>query len=120
MDRMTAAEYQEYIKTGKLPGEKVNKYRARKTPYNGKIYDSAHEAQRAAELQLREKAGEIVKVLEQVPFRLTETITYIADFVILNRDGTYTVEDAKGVRTEGYKLKKRLMKSELGVEIVEV
>ena len=119
-DHMTAAEYQEYRKTGKLSEEKKHKYNAKKTEFNGKKYPSQHEANRAAELQLLLKAGEIVNVIEQVPFKLSETITYIADFVILNKDGTYIVEDAKGVMTDVYKLKKRLFREKYGFDIREV
>lgn len=118
-DRMTADEYQRYLKTGRMPGEKPSKYRNRHTEFNGKTYASQREANRAAELQLMVRAGEIMAVCEQVPFDLPGGIKYIADFVILLPDGTYRVEDAKGVKTDVYKLKKRLMRKK-GIEIVEV
>ena len=116
---MTASEYQEYIKTGKLPGEdtpRKSKYNAKRT--NG--YASKREADRAAELQLMVRAGEIALVLEQVPFPLPGGIKYVADFVRLNMDGTWTVEDAKGVRTDVYKLKAKLFFEQYGREIMEV
>ncbi len=120
-DRMTAAEFQEYCKTGRLPGDKKpSKYRNKKTSLDGTLYDSGHEAQRAAELQLMIKARQAIKVFEQVPFPLPGGREYWADFVILWPDGRWTVEDAKGVRTDVYKIKRDLMRETYGIEIVEV
>ena len=45
---------------------------------------------------------------------------YVADFVYKDRDGRQVVEDAKGVHTPVYRLKKRWMLAEHGIEIVEV
>jgi hypothetical protein len=119
-ERMTTDEYKEYLRTGRLPGDpKPSKYRNHKTPYKGKVYDSQREANRAAELDMLVKAGEIAGYAEQVGFLLAGGIVYRADFVVLEWDGTYRVEDAKGVRTKEYRIKKRLMK-EKGLEIEEV
>lgn len=101
-------------KSGKRP-----KYGNRRTEVDGKIYDSAREAKRHKELELLWKAGDIHGWAEQVPFLLPGGIKYVADFVILNKDGTWIVEDAKGVRTKDYILKKKLMAS-MGIAIEEV
>jgi hypothetical protein len=102
---------------GKQPGR--SKYNNRRTELDGKTYDSAREAGRAAELKLLVAAGEIAAVLEQVNFRLPGGVVYRADFVLLKWDGTFTVEDAKGVRTKEYSIKRRLMR-EKGLDIKEV
>lgn len=121
LDHMTAAEYQKYLNTGRLPGDKpASKYRNKKTPLDGKIYASAHEADRAAHLKMMVKAKEIIMFFEQVPFDLPGGHTYIADFVILWPDFTWTVEDAKGCRTDVYKIKRDLMRERYGIEITEV
>lgn len=99
--------------------KKPSKYRNKRTEANGKTYDSKKEAKRAQELQLLVRAGEIAGVMEQVTFTLAGGVRYRADFVILNWDGTYAVEDVKGVLTKEYKIKKRLM-AERGLEIKEV
>jgi hypothetical protein len=101
------------------PGKR-SKYGNVKTVVDGVEYDSKREAARAGELALMQKAGEIRGFAEQVRFLLADRVTYIADFVVLNNDGTYTVEDAKGFRTDVYKLKRRLMRSVHGIEIKEV
>lgn len=97
-----------------------SKYRNVRTAYAGKVYDSKREAQRAAELDLLIKAGEIAGKLEQVPFALPGGVVYRADFVVLRNDGTWYAEDAKGVRTKEYKIKARLFAERYGQEIVEV
>lgn len=120
-EHITAAEYQEYLKTGRLPGKpKRSKYRNVKTERDGKVYASKREADRHTELQLLQQAREIAFFLEQVPFRLPGGIVYLADFVVLHLDGSYTVEDAKGFRTDVYKIKKKLMKETFQIEVREV
>lgn len=122
LDTMSAAEYLEYCKTGKLPGKKQSalKYHNRRMEYGGRIFDSQREANRAADLELMVRAGEIAKVLYQVPFELPGGVMYKADFVRLNMDGTWSVEDAKGVRTKEYRIKAKLFHERYGREIVEV
>jgi hypothetical protein len=122
----TEEEYQEYLKKAgqrpqpapkqsQPPAPKKSKYHNKRT--NG--YDSAHEAAIAAELQLMAAGGEIVSFMEQVPFILPGGIKYIADFVPLFPDKHYEVWDAKGCRTEVYKMKKKLMKAVHSIEIIE-
>ncbi len=103
--------------------QKRSKYGNQKTCINGIPFDSKHEAQCYETLELRRMAGEIQAVLTQVAFLLPGGVKYIADFVTLNTDGTYGVLDAKSPATRKdkvYRLKKRLMKNCLGIEIEEV
>ena len=103
----------------------MNKYHAQKVTIDGKTFDSRKEANRWCELRILERAGMIQDLKTQVPFVLIEKsqygreIKYVADFVY-TQEGRKVVEDAKGVRTPVYKLKKRLMAETLGIEIVEV
>lgn len=80
-------------------------------------FDSKREAKVYAELKARLKAGEIQALGRQVEFCLPGGIIYRADFVYFQA-GLHVV-DAKGVRTDAYKLKRRLMAS-LGFTIEEV
>lgn len=101
--------------------EKKPKYGNRKTTApDGRTFDSKREAERYEQLRLMLHAGDIYGVFCQVPFRLPGGVIYRADFVVLGKDGTYTVEDAKGVRTKEYMLKRRLMRECLGIEIKEI
>lgn len=99
--------------------EKPNKYRNIKTDVDGEVLDSRREARRWKELNLLGKAGKIAGVARQATFFLPGGVRYKADFVVIHLDGTHTVEDAKGVRTQAYSIKKRLMRA-LGIEIIEI
>ena len=79
---------------------------------------------------MMERAGIISDLTRQVRFELIPAVkeggkvkqratSYIADFVY-KQGGQQIVEDAKGVRTEVYKLKKKLMLWRYGIEIKEV
>ena len=50
----------------------------------------------------------------QPVFQLYAGIKYIADFRVYWADGTTTVEDAKGVETDVFKLKKKLYEDMYG------
>lgn len=119
-DRMTVEEYRQYLLTGKMPTSQTkSKYQNRKTELDGVTYDSKKEARRAAELNLMLKNGEIITLARQVRFRLTKGIEYVADFVYTTKDGEQIIEDVKGMKTDVYKLKKKLMKELRGIEILE-
>ena len=101
-----------------------SKYRAIKTEVDGIKFDSKKEAKIYSELKLLERAHEISNLQLQVPYVLIEKskygrqIKYVADFVY-EENGKTVVADAKGMRTDVYKLKKRLMAEKYGIEILE-
>lgn len=108
-----------------------NKYKAQKITVDGKTYASLKEANRHCELMVLEKAGAISDLREQVPFELIPkqyddngkvcecACKYIADFVY-TENGKTVVEDAKGLKTEVYKIKRKLMLFRYGIRIREV
>ena len=98
---------------------RYSKYNAKKTEYNGVMYDSRKEARRAWELDMLLKAGEIQGLIRQPRFKL-KYCTYIADFAYTTKDGEYIVEDVKGFKTDIYKLKKKMLKAEYGIEVREI
>lgn len=105
------------------PEKKPPKYRNKKTTVDGILFDSKHEADRYNQLKILRSAGEVTGFACQVVFNLPGGIVYKADFVVLYPDGRYVVEDAKSPATrkdKAYRLKRRLMKSAHGIEIVEV
>lgn len=89
------------------------------------MFDSKREAKRYQELRLLEQAWEITNLCLQVPFELIPKskygmpIRYIADFTYNDGNGQPIVEDAKGVKTPVYRLKRRLMAELKGIEIKE-
>lgn len=108
----------------------MRKYRNQKCSYDGMTFDSKHERDRYCELKLLQKAGKISDLRCQVPFRLVpeqrepdrtgprggrrrgrvieKAVDYVADFVYI-QEGKTVVEDAKGVRTKDYIIKRKLM-----------
>lgn len=90
-----------------------NKYGAKRTEYNGRIYHSKKEADYAAELDLRVRARDIKDWVPQVPFKMVvngELIcTYIMDFVLTHIDGTTELVEIKGKVTDTYRLKAKLL-----------
>ncbi len=76
-----------------------------------------------------ERAGHIAGLTREVPFELAPAVViqgrkrpamrYFADFVYSTADGKIVVEDAKGVRTEGYRIKRHFMKHIHNIDILE-
>lgn len=96
------------------------------TPYG--VFDSEKEYARWIDLLWMQRAGQIKNLARQQKFELipkqrygNRTIRptyYIADFVY-ERDGKMVVEDVKGMKTDVYKIKKKLMLWRYGVMIKE-
>lgn len=116
------------------------KYHNRKITRDGVTFDSRKEFRRYEELQLLQQAGEIKNLRRQVKFLLIPTqrepkiigprggvkngkllereCSYIADFTY-TKNGETVVEDAKGVRTREYVIKRKLMLYVHGIRIRE-
>lgn len=107
---------------------KRNKFNAKKTEIDGIVFHSRKEAARYSQLKLYEKGGLITNLRLQVSYELipklvingkTErAIKYIADFVYYDTvHKCEIVEDVKGMITDVFKLKYRLMKLIHGIDI---
>ncbi len=108
------------------------KYNNTKKTVDGITFDSILEARRYAVLKSRLEAGTISDLRLQPHYTIMEgykdlsgtyirPVQYIADFsYIINEDGKRIVEDVKGVRTEAYAIKRKLIRDRFGVEIVEI
>ncbi len=79
---------------------------------NGKIYHSAAERDHAANLEVRQKCGEISRFAEQVPFHLrvpgSDKIIgiHFVDFLVYDKLGNVWVEEVKGHETALWKWKR--------------
>jgi hypothetical protein len=117
-----ATKWQKAIPTLGKP-EKTRKYRNKPTVVGDLKFASKREANRYQELQFAEKAGTITDLRCQVRYQINingeRVCVYVADFVF-QRGDEIVVEDAKGVRTDVYKLKAKLMRIVNGITIVEV
>lgn len=102
------------------------KYNNQKTVVNGILFDSKREANRYCELMLLMRAGEITNLQRQVRYTLIpkqdgeRACEYVADFVYTDKAGRTIVEDVKGVRTDVYKIKRKLMRWVHGITVDEV
>ena len=117
-----------------------NKYNARKVAVDGLAFDSVREARRYKELKLMQQAGKISDLRLQVPFELVpaqyehsgevytkgkhkgqqkrgkcieKAVIYKADFVY-TENGRQIVEDAKGMPTKDYVIKRKLFRQLYG------
>ena len=110
-----------------------SKYGAQKTEFDGLVFDSKHEAMRWRELALLQRSGEIADLQRQVKYILIpaqvdedgkiaeRAVSYVADFVYRDmRSGETVVEDAKGMHTRDYIIKRKLMRYVHGIKIMEV
>lgn len=109
-----------------------NKYgvssRAKRT-VDGILFASQKEARRYGELKRMRDAGAVRWFIRQPSFDLVvgeavgntdrKPTVYRADFLIVMSDGSIVVEDVKGVKTDVYKIKKRLVEALYPIEIVE-
>jgi hypothetical protein len=97
------------------------KYGNRLVKEDGLTFQSAGEYRRWKGLQLLERSGDITSLKRQVPFPLkigdSLVTTYIADFTYYEPDGVFVVEDYKGVKTEVFKIKEKLMKAIHNIKI---
>lgn len=122
----------------------ASKYGNKKVEIDGHVFDSRKEAKYYLYLKEKEKEGEISNIRLQVPFEIVpavyetqivhlktkdkevnrcvqRAVHYIADFVYtVNDTGEDEVVDVKGWRTEGYRLKKKMMRAFNGIDIIEV
>lgn len=109
----------------------MTKYHSRKAVLDGIVFDSQLEANRYAELKLLERAGEITDLRTQVRYTLIPSqkkpsggteraCTYTADFVYKDKSGGEIVEDTKGMKTQQYTIRRKLMLWVHGVEIKEI
>ncbi len=101
------------------------KYGNKKTVVDGIKFDSKWESQRYLYLKSLEKADRVKNLELQPKFIISvngqKICTYIADFKYdkEDKDGVWehVIEDAKGVETPEFKLKKKLMKAVHNIDI---
>lgn len=126
------AATQERRLDGLLPRRtKGQKYANKKvTTPDGDTFDSRAEYRHWQHLQKLERSGEIKDLRRQVPFVLAPAVKiagktkpalrYIADFCYEDSSGKTVVADTKGAVTEVWKIKRHLMMSVHGIEVMEI
>lgn len=97
---------------------KSNKYGAKRTEFNGKIYDSKFEAQTAQSLELRKRAKDIKDY--DIQYQIVAiaydkhgdpaiTKKHKVDFRIHHNDGSFELYEAKGIETDDYKNRREFL-----------
>lgn len=103
----------------------MNKYGAKKVVIDGEVFDSRKEYHRWCDLRLLERAGKISDLKRQVKYTLIPAqrdeagkliereVSYYADFVYKNANGSVIVEDTKGYKRGAayqlFSIKRKLM-----------
>ena len=114
------AEYQKRTGTAPEPGvilTKESKYHNCRVKKDGIWFDSLKESKYYDDLKVQLRAGVIGGFCRQPEFILQEgfgaikPITYLADFVIFNLNGTAEIIDTKGFSTEIFKIKHKMFKA---------
>ena len=103
----------------------MNKYHNIPTTLDNHTFPSKREAARYLELKLLLIAKHIHSLRLQPAYPIVvnnlHVATYYADFTYVDAaTGSTVIEDAKGVRTSVYALKKKLVEALYQVQIVEV
>lgn len=88
-----------------------HKYGAKRDARDGITFDSKAEARYYDTLVLRQRAGEILFFLRQTPFHLPGGVVYRLDFLEFHADGSVHAVDVKGLETETFRVKRRLVES---------
>ena len=86
-----------------------HKYSAVACEVDGIRFDSKKEARYYGLLKLRRASGEVVQFLRQVPFHLPGGVKYVCDFQVFLASGEVEFVDTKGVLTESFKAKQRMV-----------
>lgn len=98
-----------------MPGAKklvkMSKYRNQPTQRGEVRFHSKKEAKYNDALVLRQKASDIQGFLRQMPIRLPGGVVYWCDFLVCEKDGSLRWIDVKGVRTQVYANKKKIVEA---------
>lgn len=107
----------------------MTKYRNRRVRTEEGAFDSEREYRRWCDLKLLAKAMQIAALTRRVEFELApacviggrrrRAMKYVADFSYYIEGGKRVVEDSKGYRNRVYLLKRHLMMTVHGIEILE-
>ena len=94
-----------------------HKFNAIPTIADGIRFASKKEAKYYEELKIRQRLGEVIFFLRQVPFHLPGGVVYRVDFQEFLADGTIRFVDVKGMVTKTFTMKKKMVESIYPVEI---
>ena len=92
--------------------KRYNKYKAEKQTFGGRSYHSKKEADYAANLEWKKKAGEIKEIIPQYKLDIRvngkHITNYFIDFKVVLSDDTIELIEVKGFETDVWRLKWKL------------
>lgn len=94
-----------------------HKFHAKPTESDGIKFASKAEARYYEQLKLRQRAGEVIFFLRQVPIHLPGEVRYVMDFMVFEATGEVRMVDVKGMETEIFKAKKRMVEAMYPIKI---
>lgn len=86
-----------------------HKYNAVATECDGIKFQSKAEARQYLKLKDLKQSGEVIQFLRQVPFHLPGGVKYVCDFLVFWADGRVSFQDVKGMKTQVFSVKQRLV-----------
>ena len=89
-----------------------HKYHAQPTTVGGVRYASKAEARYAQALAIAKESGVILGWTRQHPFYFANGSKYVCDFSVWYADGHHEFVEVKGVETQVWKLKMKMMAAE--------
>jgi hypothetical protein len=96
-----------------------HKYNAVQTECDGIKFSSKKEAAYYCQLRALKTSGAVLFFLRQAPFHLPGGVRFVIDFVEFWANGDIRFVDAKGMKTESYKAKKRMVEALYGPVVIE-
>lgn len=96
-----------------------HKFGAIATVRDGMKFPSLKEARYYDDLCIRQKMGDVLFFLRQVPFHLPGNVKYVCDFQEFRSDGTVHFIDVKGRRTKEFIRNKKMVEALYPVTIEE-
>lgn len=97
-----------------------HKYNAKQTTIDNIIFPSKKEADYYCNLKLRQKSGEVLFFLRQIPFYLPGGIIYRCDFLEFRTDNSVHFIETKGMKTPDFKLKMQLVEEAYPLVEIEI
>jgi len=95
----------------------THKFGAVRQEIDGLKFPSKLERDYYLHLKLLQKLGEVLFFLQQVPIHLPGGTKYVCDFQVFYKNGEVAFIDVKGVETDVFKVKKRLVEATYPFEI---
>lgn len=101
--------------------KRKSKYKNKATQCDGFTFDSIVERDYYVHLKAQQKNNSVAMFLRQVPFHIVcndeSVCKYVCDFQVFYTDGLVEFVDVKGVETDIFKIKKKLVEAQYPLEI---